>query len=465
MRRIKISIKIIPFLFAAWGTLAAQSVPVNLSVDGAVKYAMENNKTLQNVRNDVLISNAQIKEARGAGLPQVNGTLDYMTNFNYAFELDFGGGGEPVTPVIDFTLLDPGDYQVLSYLAQLSASQGGSEIIIKDQSSATVQFSQLIFSGQYWIGMQLARIGKLITEKSVTLTELDVKEQVINAYHLILVSEELLRIMDENESNLQEVARHTENMFAAGLAEQTDADQIRVNLSQLENSRKAMERNLQLNYNLLKLLLGIEIGDEINLTENLHELLEEIENENLMADNLDILDNPAYQIMMVQEQLGEKNLSMQKWAYSPTLVGFYQYREKLLTSGFDLSPKNSAGLTLSMPIFSGGTRSAQMSKTKIELDKIKRNKELMQEQISIQNDQLLFEIRSAYENYNTQKETVDVAKRLYNSINNKYKQGIVSSLDLTQANSNYLMAENNYVTAIMQLLQSRLKLDKLYNNL
>jgi outer membrane protein TolC len=48
---------------------------------------------------------------------------------------------------------------------------------------------------------------------------------------------------------------------------------------------------------------------------------------------------------------------------------------------------------------------------------------------------------------------------------NKYKQGMASSLDLTQANSLFLQAENNYVTSLMNLLQTKLALDKLLNNI
>jgi outer membrane protein TolC len=48
---------------------------------------------------------------------------------------------------------------------------------------------------------------------------------------------------------------------------------------------------------------------------------------------------------------------------------------------------------------------------------------------------------------------------------NKYRQGMASSLELTQANGQYLQAENNYVSAIMNLLQTRLALDKLLNNM
>jgi outer membrane protein TolC len=47
---------------------------------------------------------------------------------------------------------------------------------------------------------------------------------------------------------------------------------------------------------------------------------------------------------------------------------------------------------------------------------------------------------------------------------NKYRQGVASSLDLTQANTLYLQAENNYVNALMNLFQSKVALDKLLNN-
>ena len=150
--------------------------------------------------------------------------------------------------------------------------------------------------------------------------------------------------------------------------------------------------------------------------------------------------------------------------YAPTLNGFYSYTEKLLTTSFDLSPKNAAGLNLSIPIFSGFTKKAQMSQAKIELDKISRSKALLEEQLLLQEKQLQFNLNNSYENYMTQKENVEVAQRVYQSNYNKFKQGMISSLDLTQSNSNFLQAENNYVSSVHQLLQSKLELDKLYNN-
>lgn len=460
----KIEIIVLSVLVSFGTLLFAQEKPMELTINEAVDYALQLNRTLQNAKDDVRLASEEYKEARGVGLPSVEGSASYSTNFNYEFEFSLGSGSsEP--PDIDYSVLDAGDYEVLNSISQMFGSSEGSTIVMEDQANASVQVSQLIFSGQYWVGLQMAKLGKSIRETSLKTTELDIKEQVINSYYLILISEKLLRVINENENNLNEIYIHTNNMYKVGMAEQTDVDQIRINLSQLENSKNEMQRNLQLNYNMFRFVIGVESSSDIKLTDNLDDIVKIIESTSIQLDSLNLTNNPTYQLMETQEKIGEKQVNMQKWAYTPTLAGYYNHTEKLLTSAFDLSPKDVAGLSLSIPIFSGGTKKAQVSQAKIELDKIRRNKSLLEEQLQIQDKQLTFELKNAYDNYLTQKENVEVAQRVYTSFQNKYKQGMVSSLELTQANSNYLQAESNYVSAVMTLLQSKLSLDKLYNKL
>ena len=64
-----------------------------------------------------------------------------------------------------------------------------------------------------------------------------------------------------------------------------------------------------------------------------------------------------------------------------------------------------------------------------------------------------------------QKDNLQLAENVYQNIERKYNQGMVSSMDLTQANSNYLEAQNTYLNSVMEVLQSKLALDKLMSNL
>jgi len=443
--------------------IANQADAQQFTIKEAQDYALENNKTYKNAEADILMADAQLKEAKAAGLPKVEATVDYMTNFGYEFMFNLGGGdSEP--PEIDFTKLDAGDYEVLKVLEGMSGG-GGSAIKMTDQASANVQFSQLIFSGQYWVGIEMAKLGKVIREKGLSLTELEIKEQVINSYHLILITQELTKVIEDNEANLREMYKHTSNMYEAGLAEKTNVDQLKINISQLENSKRAMARNMELNYNMFRMFLGIKAGTDVSLSEDLTSILADLEGQMIPTDGFNVSENLNYQMLTVQEEMSKKKIEMQKWAYAPILVGFYSYKEKIMASAFDLSPNHAAGFSMSVPIFAGGAKRAQMTQAKIELDKTARSMSLLEDQLELQKSQLTFNMTNSFENYQTQKENVQIAKDVFASIQNKYQQGVISTLDLTQANGNYLQAENNYVSAVMELLQSRLALDKLYNNL
>ncbi len=446
------------------GILLAQESTMQFSVKEAQAYALENNKTYKNAEADLKLADAQIKEARGAGLPKLEGTVDYMTNFGYEFAFPMGSGDGGEGPEIDYTKMDLGDYEILKILDAMSSTSNPT-IKMTDQLSANLQVSQLIFSGQYWVGLEMAKLGKVIREQGLSMTALDIKEQVINSYHLVLITQELLKVIDSNIENLNEIQKHTNNLYAAGVAEKTDVDQIKINISQLDNSKRAMSRNMELNKNMFRMLLGLKAGTQIEFTDDLNSILSGISGVMIASTSFNVANNPGYQMMAVQEQIGEQQVNLNKWAYGPTLVGFYTYKEKILTGGFDLSPKHAAGFSLSIPIFSGWTKSAQLSKAKIELDKTTRTKSLLEDQLALQNNQLSFNMSNAYENYLTQKENIDVAKGVFESIRKKYEEGILSSLELTQANSNYLQAENNYVSSVMELLKSKLALDKLYNSL
>jgi len=90
---------------------------------------------------------------------------------------------------------------------------------------------------------------------------------------------------------------------------------------------------------------------------------------------------------------------------------------------------------------------------------------MVSDQLLIQEKQLRYNLVSANEQYVSQKENVEIAERVLDSFENKYNQGMASSLDLTQANNNYLTAQNNYIQALMNLLQTKVAFDKLMNKL
>ncbi|MFA7139011.1 MAG: TolC family protein, partial [Bacteroidales bacterium] len=250
--------------------------------------------------------------------------------------------------------------------------------------------------------------------------------------------------------------------------EATDVDQIQVTLTMMENTKRSMLRNIELNYNLLRFQLGLTIETQMVLTEKLEDIMQQISVETMLAQRFIPADHIEMQMMETQENLAELSLKAKKAQILPTLAGFYSYNQ----SGqgdelFDQSwfPSSMLGLSLDIPILAGGQRRAQISKAKVELEKARTTRTMLQEQMLMQERQLRFNLKNAAEKYSSEKENVLLAKRILDNLNLKFEQGIISSLELTQANNNYLQAENNYISAMMEVINAKLALDKLLNNI
>jgi outer membrane protein TolC len=96
---------------------------------------------------------------------------------------------------------------------------------------------------------------------------------------------------------------------------------------------------------------------------------------------------------------------------------------------------------------------------------MQNNREIVTDQLLMQEKQLRYNLTSAIESYESQKANMELAQKIYDKTELKFTQGVASSFDLIQANSNLLQAQNSYVSASMELLQARLKLDKLMNKI
>ncbi|MBK7133248.1 MAG: TolC family protein [Bacteroidales bacterium] len=434
-------------LFFLTGNLAfsqSENSELKLSLKEAQDYALQNNKMVISARMEVAESKRAVWETISAALPEVSASASFADNLKL------------------MTTLLPGDF----------FGQPGVKVPVtfgsQFNSSATIQASLLLFNAPLLIGIESSKLAGKLSQQNLEKSELDTKESVSTAYYLILVTEKSLQILEGNITNLNETLKSTKAMFSAGMAESTDVDQMTSNLTMIENSRSSLQRTIELNYNLLRFQLGVPATTKISLTETLESLTSDINVETLLSQAFDINQNVNYKLIEGAEQMSSLMLKTQKAAVLPTLAGFYNYGTNGMgdkVSELQWFPNSMTGLQLSVPIFASGQRYTKIKKAQISLDKARNTKEMVTEQLLLQEKQLRYNLVNANLQYKSQKANVDVSKRVYTSTENKFKQGMASSLELTQSNSLYLQAENNYVSALMNLLQTKLALDKLLNNM
>jgi outer membrane protein len=417
---------------------------LSLSLKEAQDYAIVNNKMVMTARADVQASKAAVWETIAAALPQVNASGSFTDNLKLMTTLlpgDFFG--------------KPGEKVPVTFGSQFN-------------SSASVDASLLIFNAPLYIGIETTKLAQKLSEESLVKSELDTKESVSSAYFLILITQKSIELLDSNLTNLNETLKSTKAMYSAGMAEATDVDQMASNVTMVQNERSSLERTNELNYNLLRFQLGVSPATKITLTQTLEMIENELDIEAVISQSFDHTQNVDYRLVDGQEMMSALNLRSQKASVLPTIAGFYNYGTNGM--GDQLSDlrwfQNSmAGLQVSIPIFAGGQRTASINKAQIYLDKARTTKEMVTDQLLLQEKQLRYNLVNANFQYLSQKENVDVSKRVYASTENKFRQGMASSLELTQANTLYLQAENNYLSALLNLLQTKVAFNKLLNNI
>jgi len=333
---------------------------------------------------------------------------------------------------------------------------------IDPTSNLTIQAS-ITVSGAQIVSSTLGKLAKEMAQTNYQKTEQTIKSQVRTIYFSILAMESTVGLLNESMENILKLEKFAQQALNVGVSEQTDVDQISVQVSSLSNSINATKRSVEILYNTLRLILGTSVNTEIALTENIDNLLSMETIDKLLAEQLQLKNNFDYQLMEQSVELAKKQVRINEWSYGPSLSVFYQYKEKLKTSGFDMNPPQVFGLTLNIPIFSSGNRLAKVNEAKCDYKSAMNNFEMLSDNLEIQDRQLRYNLRSSYENYETQRKNIDVSQRVFTSISNKYEHGRASSLDITNSSTNLLSAQSNYIQSVLSLLNAQIELETLLN--
>lgn len=432
---------ILPILFVAFsfGGFTQENNTLELSLPEAQEYAINHNITLQNAALDIEAARKKVWETTAIGLPQVNG------NFNYQHI--------------------PGDIPTFDMADPSTGEMRSIELGVKNSSTYSLTLSQLIFSGEYIVGLQASKTFLKISQLSHEKQNIETKNSVINSYVSVLILERNKSITDSSLRNIQSLLNETKQLYKQGFMESTDVDQLQITYNTLINTQKTIERQIDISRKLFKILLGAELNTRLVLTENLNDLENKMININSETPEFVLNENIDYRLAENQEKISELNYKREKTKYLPTVSAFYTYQDKTNKAAFDFTINNIIGLNVDVPIFSSFQRNAVVKQAKIELEKAQNNKELAAENLVTQAQQAKYTFFNAKEKYDLAHQNLELSKNIFNQTSKKFKQGMVSSMELTQANNTFLQTQSDYINALFELYKSKIELDKILNTL
>ncbi len=426
-------------------------LPMRVSLEEAKNYAVIHNVETENARIDVKMARKKTWETTAIGLPQVSASVSYTDMLKIATTL---------IPAKFFDS-DAADDEFI-----------GVKFGTQHNASAEITVSQLVFNGSYIVGLQAAKVYQQLSLNQLEKKAIEIRENVADAYYLVLLAENNRKILQQTQENLQQNLVEIQEMYKAGFCEESDVDQVRLSLTDVETLLSSTRRQIETAMLLLKFQMGVDLDRPIELTQDLSQILAGLTAPNGEEDRFDLTSHIDFRIMDTQEKSMALLLKKEKSEYLPNVSLFFTYSQSAMRDRFnffsgkeDWYPSSIVGLNVSIPIFSSGQRLARVAQANLELQKSKNQKKQVADSLKLALQQARAEYKDAYATEKSTSDSVTLARRIYENSRAKFNKGMLDTMTLTQIHNQYLSAESSHTQAVVSLLNARNKLDKAINRL
>jgi len=430
---------IIAFTLLTVKVLTAQST---FSLEQAIDYALENNIEIKNAQLALDDADAQISERLSIGLPKVNGSVE----FNHYPQVPKQALPDEFAQAF---MLPPGEGQEVSFL-------------LKNNFTAGVNASSLIFDGTYLTGVKAARLLKEYTEMQLKTQEQKTHNSVVDAYLPSLLIKESIKTLEKNITNLEVTLFETQEIYKAGFAEQLDVDRLELSLANLTTDLENLYEQNTIAINALKFTLNYPMDKELTLEDNIESLLVEANNDQL-TEQIQYLNRAEFRVAEIGLKLGELNIEQYERGYWPSLAAFasyqYQYQGDNFTDGF-WAPTFVIGANINVPIFDGFEKRAKKERAQIELTQNINSKMLLANLIKLEVENARKAYLQARKRLTSQEKNLALAERIYETTKIKYKEGVGSSLEVSQSEQALYQTQQNKIQAMFDLLNAKVALEQ-----
>jgi len=416
-----------------------------LDLSDAIKLAKTNNRTLQNANKDIQMARQKRWETIAIGLPQVSLSAGYVNAIKQPVSLipaEFFGG-------------QPGEYNEIIFGTEQSANAG-------------LRLEQLIFDGSYLVGLQASEIYLRISKQVYTKTEQAIIQATTDAYVNALLAKAQVGVLEQNleaaEQNLSEIKAIFEN----GLTEEENVQQLQLITTSLQSSLTYTKQMATVAKNVLRYVIGMELDTPLALGNTLEGLALQLQSE--LSETFTLKNNIDYQ--MAQNDIRSKELLLKLERYkslpkiSAYLSGGYDgYNQEFAFTQTEQNwfGRGSFGLNLSFPVFSSFQSQAKRQQAKLALEQAKNLAKNVEQELLLQESKLRNAVQFNLENMKTTAANLALASAIEKKNQIKFKEGLVSGFTLRQAQTQLYDAQNDYLTAMQQLVVSKTSLSLLLN--
>ncbi len=413
-----------------------------LSLQDCINYAQEHNYSIKNAQVDVLIQAAQNAQTASIAYPTVSAKAefdDFLRPQRSFINAKAFGGPDMITSV--------------AFTVPYAASAG-------------LSASQLIFDGSAMIALQARKMALELSKQSAAVTIDNVRYNIFKSYYTLAVAYKQREILASSLATLRDMMHDLTVTEQSGFVEKIDVERSSVQLNNMGNDSVTLENGIRLYEYALKFAIGMDINKPITLTDTA------LDSHFLAATNL-LLEGDSYErvpdyiVLNTFKSLMDFNVRRYKLSALPSLAAFGAWGTNYGSDKFNdmwkfksYEANSTVGLQLSVPIFNGFARVNRVKEAKLNVEKATNNINNLKLAIDFTAAQArgtlknsMLQIRSQTVNLTLAKEVVDLAQK-------KFKAGVGSNMEVTQAQGELLKAQNSYFSTLVLMISAEADLKK-----
>jgi len=401
------------------------------SLEDCIKYALENQTNIRQALIDEQITNREIKSQLSEWYPQINFSGNYQYNFQKPVSI-FNGAPAPIGTA--------------------------------NQSGAYFGLNQNIFSRDVVVAQQSAKDVRLSAKQNTINFRIAVVANVSKAFFDVLLSKQQISLLDTDIVLLTRSLKDAYNQYKGGLVDKTDYQRATITLNNANASRKTALETQKSRLAVLKLFMSYPADGILDVVFDSALMKSEVLSFDTLQE-VDIKNRIEFQQLVTEKRLYEYNLKYYKWGFLPTVSAFGEYNLNYYNDQFkDLYqnnfPNSYAGLSVTIPLFTGTKRIQQVRIAQLQIDRLNYNFISLADSIRTQYVEALSSFKADLNNYYEQKANMELAREVYNIIQLQYRSGIKTYLDVVVANNDLFSAQVNYTNAIFQVLSDRIDVER-----
>lgn len=445
-----------PYLGWAQESGTAQRFTLN----EAVAYALDNNDSIKMARLDESIARLQVKETAAMGLPQVQATA----NMQYFFDIPTQLLPDFISPAVYGILVGEGvpirsDPSSLDFTRMVPAQFGTNYNI-----SGQIAVNQLIFNGEYIVGLRAANAVKELSATLRNTKEINIGANVAKLYLQVLALAETQDLLLKNKGELDKNLVELKALMTEGMAEQMDVDRLELTGQRIDNQLISVINAQILVKLLLKLQMGYPVEETIELADKIEDHL--VMDASLLSAAADPQGRAEYRTLLVNKEL--QTLNKQRWqaGYLPSLSGFLSHSQNALVNEFELDdgdnwfPTTVGGFSLSVPVFDGLLKQSKIQQAKVELERTDLMIHQFEQAVTLEVERTKSAYSLAQKNYELEKKNLDLTQRIYERAQVMQAEGVGSSFETNTALIDLYTAQSAYLQANYKLITAQINLQK-----